>query len=58
MKQIEERIAYVKKAIATLEAWEAKTHIDKLNKIINIAEYKEELEQLNRIKKANASLFR
>lgn len=58
MKQIEERIAYIKKAIATLTAWQPKTHNDKLNKIINLAEYREELEHLEHIKRANVSLFR
>lgn len=58
MKQIEERIAYVNKAIATLTAWNPKSHNDKLNKIISLAEYKEELEHLEQIRRANASLFR
>ena len=58
MKQIEERIKYVKKAIATITAWQPKTHTDKLNKIINLAEYKEELEKLEQIRRANISLFR
>lgn len=58
MKQIEERIAYIKKAIETLTAWQPKTHAEELNKIINLAEYQEELEKLETIKRANASLFR
>ena len=58
MKQINERIEWLKKAIATLTAWKPTNHTDKLNKIINIAEYKEELEKLETIKRANMSLFR
>ncbi len=58
MTQVEERITYVKKAIATLEAWDAQTHQDKLNKVINLAEYRAELEMLEQIKRSNASLFR
>ena len=58
MKHINERIEWLEKAIKILSNWKPKTHDDVLNRIINLAEYTEELEQLNQIKKANASLFR
>lgn len=57
MEQIEERIEYIKMAIKTLTAWQPKTHVNNVNKIINLAEYKEELEKLEQIKRENASLF-
>ena len=58
MKQINERIEWLEKAIKTLSNWKPKTRIDELNRIVNLAEYKEELEKLKEIKKANVSLFR
>lgn len=58
MNGLRKRIEYVEKAIKTLTAWEPKNHQDKLNKIINLAEYKEELKQLRTIARANASLMR
>ena len=58
MKQINERIEWLEEAIKTLSNWKPKTHIDEINRIINLAEYKEEIEKLKEIKKANASLFR
>lgn len=58
MNRVKERIEYIEKAIKVLTAWQPKNHSDKLNKIINLAEYKEELEGLRTIVRANASVFR
>lgn len=58
MEEILKRIAYIEKAIKVLTAWQPKSHNDKLNKIINLAEYKEELEGLRTIVRANVSVFR
>lgn len=56
MKQINERIEYLKKAIKTLRSVKY-TGNDEINRIISICDYEEELEQLEAIKKANSSLF-
>ena len=58
MLNVVERIEWLEKAIKTLENWQTSNHEDEVNRIINLAEYKDELKQLNIIKKENASLFR
>ena len=58
MKRINERLEWLEEAIKTLSNWKTKTNIDEVNRIVNLAEYKEELKNLKEIKKANASLFR
>lgn len=64
MTQINERIAYLEKAIKTLHDYRRQKgdenieHNMLLNIIINCAEYEEELEGLKRIRKQNATLFR
>lgn len=60
MRQITERIVYLQKAINTLQAYRKAGDFSKIREseiIISICEYREELENLLKIKKANRSLF-
>ena len=54
---INERIEYLEVAIDALTNWKPQSREYELNRIINLAEYKEELESLKVIKKSNRSLF-
>lgn len=58
MKQINERIEWLEKAIKTLRAYKGKDSNEEINRIISICDYEDELEQLRAIKKSNMSLFR